>query len=281
MIFPFKILALGSGGTKGFLHLGALQELECSLGNLTEYFKEGVYGCSIGSIFAAAIAFGLNMEQVHRIALKYFSMQKMVGEFEIEKSLEILEKKGVFDMDIFEENVTQAFMSEGVDLKNKMLSDSRIPLFVFATNITRGIPTIFKGDVPLMLALRASCCVPFLFRPQCINKNLFIDGAFLTNVMVKLMSEEDRRKTLAIYLLNSRSHVTPENINTMTPIEFMYRLYKTSCLYEHTTHDHEYTVSLSHTERSGYEDPPKDDIEDMIVTGKCSMRGFLASKRRD
>ena len=55
----YKILALGGGGTKGILHIGALKVLE-EYGKLIELFSEGIYGCSIGSVFAIAIGFGLD-----------------------------------------------------------------------------------------------------------------------------------------------------------------------------------------------------------------------------
>ena len=53
----FSILALGGGGLKGYLEIGAIEELEEHYGKLHETFHEGVYGCSIGSIIATCIAF--------------------------------------------------------------------------------------------------------------------------------------------------------------------------------------------------------------------------------
>ena len=73
----FKILALGGGGSKGYLHIGALKLLEEKYGNLQKKFTGGFYGCSIGSIFAIALAFGLNVEAIIRMSAM-FSSYKMV-----------------------------------------------------------------------------------------------------------------------------------------------------------------------------------------------------------
>jgi hypothetical protein len=63
----FKILALSGGGSKGYLHIGALEILEEKVGNLHEYFKEGIYGCSVGSIIGTAIAFGIPLKKIKEL----------------------------------------------------------------------------------------------------------------------------------------------------------------------------------------------------------------------
>lgn len=55
----FRRLALGGGGAKGILHVGALQELSK---RQPLDFPKGVYGSSIGSILATYIAFGLPID---------------------------------------------------------------------------------------------------------------------------------------------------------------------------------------------------------------------------
>ena len=64
----FKILAFGGGGSRGILHTGAIKYFEESglLANVTD-----VYGCSIGSVYATAIALGLNSEQIKEMMLLF------------------------------------------------------------------------------------------------------------------------------------------------------------------------------------------------------------------
>ena len=276
----FSRLALGGGGTKGFLHLGALQELEYKFGNLTSHFKDGIYGCSIGSLIATGVAFGLNTDQIIRMSKKYIIMKQITGNFQFNSISSIVAKKGMFNMNLFETQVLKAFDSEGIDLRNKFLSDAKIPLNISASNVTKGIPTIFRGKVLVIDCLKASCCLPFIFNPQQIGNSLYVDGGFMTNVILKVIPQEHRDSTLAICIIQPHHHITPSNILTLTPVEYIYRLYKTLCMYEHSVFKNSSNiVSLFHTEKPGYEDPSPEIIEDMILTGRCLMRDFLRTKR--
>ena len=94
----FKILALSGGGSKGYLHIGALEILEEKVGNLHEYFKEGIYGCSVGSIIGTAIAFGIPLKKIKEL-FKSLSFNEL---FKIDMKVEeIFIKKGIFNMDLF------------------------------------------------------------------------------------------------------------------------------------------------------------------------------------
>jgi patatin-like phospholipase/acyl hydrolase len=57
---PFQKLALGGGGVKGILHIGALQELSK---HQPLIFPEGVYGSSIGAVIGTYVAFGLPIDE--------------------------------------------------------------------------------------------------------------------------------------------------------------------------------------------------------------------------
>ena len=65
----FKALALGGGGIRGFLILGALKAVEEKQGNLN--FPDGVYGCSVGAVIATGVAFGLSYKQAEEVCMKY------------------------------------------------------------------------------------------------------------------------------------------------------------------------------------------------------------------
>ena len=64
----FYRLALGGGGAKGILHIGALQELSKFQ---PLYFQNGIYGSSIGSIIATYVAFGLPIDNMVPLLKKY------------------------------------------------------------------------------------------------------------------------------------------------------------------------------------------------------------------
>lgn len=265
----FRILALGGGGTKGFLHIGALYELEARYGDL-KHFKD-IYGCSIGSVIATGIAFGMKASQLERVSKECMAIS---GVFD-KPSLEMFEKKGVFEMDKFESIIVKAFKGEGIDLKDKYLDDGLIPLHIIASNVSLGIPTIFQKKVPILLALRASCCIPIVFRPQRVGRHLYIDGGFMTNVLFKVIPTELHSETLAISLIHSNPHITPENVNSMSGIDYVYNLYKNACLYEHLLNKHQNILSLYSQTKSGFEDPSTEQQEEMIETGKKLTRAFF------
>jgi hypothetical protein len=274
---PFRILALGGGGTKGFLHIGALQELEARLGNLTVHFKKGIYGCSIGSVIATGIGFGLNVTQMERISKRCMNLMFIFDGINVASLSMASVKKGVVGMDSFEKRILSAFDSEGVDLRNKKLSDSKIPLYVFASNMTRGIPTIFKDNVPIMSALKASCCIPFLFQPQVIGNCVYLDGGLITNDIHRLIPKEQQEETLSIYLIHSNPHITPANLEKLSSTEYAYKLYKTVCLYDHAQHFDDNILNLYYA-GSGFTDKSDEEKDEMITAGKCLTRIFLSKR---
>jgi len=273
----FRILALGGGGTKGFLHIGALQELESRVGNLTTHFSKGVYGCSIGSLLATGIAFGLNIVQMERLSKKCMNMMFVFDGMNVASLSMATTKKGVISMDSFEAHILSAFDSEGIDLRDKYLSDAKIPLYVTASNMTRGLPTIFKDRVHIISALKASCCIPFLFQPQIIGNSVYLDGGLITNDLHKLIPKEDQADTLSIYLIHSNPHITPAGLEKLSSTEYAYKLYKTVCLYDRAQHYDKNILELYYA-GSGFTDKSDEEKDEMITAGRCLMRSFLAKR---
>jgi predicted acylesterase/phospholipase RssA len=281
MTFPYKILALGGGGTKGVLHLGAMKELESRVGNLSLHFSKGVYGCSVGSIIATGIAFGLSVEQMIRMTKKYMSMSNITGKIDLSSVTSMVRHKGLFSMDTFTTQIHDAFLSEGIDIKNKVLGEANIPLRIVASNLTKGVPTIFEKNVDILTALRASCCIPFLFQPQIIYNNLYVDGGILNIVLFKVIPPADRNTTLLLALVQSHARVTPSNINTISHPDYLFRLYKSFMLNEYNEWNHPNILKLIYPSVNGLTDVPDHVKEDMILTGQHLMRTFLLSKSRN
>ena len=274
----FEILTLGGGGTKGFLHIGALHEIERHVGNLTKHFKQGIYGCSIGSLFATGIAFGLNATQLERLSRNFLNFEHVYEPLSISFIGSSLTKKGMFEMDKFEEIVLKAFDSENINLRGKLMCDAEIPLNIVASNLTKGVPTVFRNKVPVLSAIRASSCVPVIFRPQIINKNVYIDGGYFTNQVHKLLPREHQDKALSINIVHVNPSITPANIADMTIPDYLYKLYKLSCSYEHVLYNHPNSVNLYHNRGAGVGPVSEADKDDMILTGRGFMRSFLAKR---
>jgi len=269
----FKILALSGGGSKGYLHIGALEILEEKVGNLHEYFKEGIYGCSIGSIIGTAIAFGIPLKKIKEL-FKSLSFNEL---FKIDMKVEeIFIKKGIFNMDLLEKKLIELFNLVNIQIENKVLGDALIPLKIQASNITKGIPVIFQKNVPVIKALLCSSCIPIVFQPQQINNSLYVDGGFLTNVLLSVIPENEREKTLCLTIIHSDPTIKPTNIKNMSLSDFFYKLYKISCLYERQKNPIKNNIDLYYDKGSGLTTWTDIQKDEMVLHGRTLTTNFFS-----
>jgi len=271
----FRILALGGGGTKGFLEIGALEELEERVGPLHEHFTEGIYGCSIGSIIGTAVAFGIPVSKIREL-FKQFPMSEL---FKIDMNVDdILTKKGIFGMSVLETKVAALFQSVGIPIETKVLGDALVPLKIQASNITKGIPTIFQKNIPVLKAILASCCIPFVFRPQQINDSLYVDGGFLTNLIMTVVPESEQKRTLSFSIIHSDPYITPLKLKKMNPVEYIYKLYKISCLYERKKIPVPNNLDLYYDKGNGLTTWTSEEQDDMVLAGRRLTNDFLTER---
>ena len=276
MSVKYHVLALGAGGVRGFLHVGALQELERKCGHsLQKQFYRGVYGSSIGSILATAIAFGMNATQIHTIAKKRLHAKQIVPSFGSISVRMVLDEKGCTTMDGFERILLEGFDSAGIDIRNKTLQDARIPLRIITSNITRGIPSVFQGHVPVLTALKASCCLPILFRPVEYRESLYVDGDVLCPVILNAIPSVIHEDVLVLNLRQHHIGITPRSLKEYNPVEYLYKLYKLSSSYQYRKVNHSSSIDLVYQNVSSISDISADIEDDMIFTGQCIVRDFF------
>jgi len=274
----FRILTLGGGGIKGFLEVGALEVLEERVGPLHEHFTGGVYGCSAGAFMAVAVAFGIPVAKIREMGIKYIDLKRFYEPLNVSNIQMMLTEKGVFDMKLAEKSLQEAFNAYGIPIENKMLGDGLIPLHIQASNITTGVPTVFQKNVPVLKAMMASSCIPFLFRPQQINGSLYLDGGFLTNILSSVVPESDREKTLSINVIHTQPEITIDNWKKISPIDFVYKLYKISCLYEKKKSLLKNEIDLYFDKGSGVSMFSDSEKEDMILAGRRLTNDFLTER---
>jgi len=171
----YDSIALGGGGSRGFLHVGALRALQEVKGNLE--FPGGIYGQSIGAVVAVAVAFRIPIDTIEQIAREKLFMSKAFPEMRVENVTEFLDTKGLFSMDLFEQIMIEVYEMGGIDIRTKRIRDAPQPLSIVASNVTTGKSCLLTGDVPILKALRCSSCIPFLFRPETLYGHLYVDGA--------------------------------------------------------------------------------------------------------
>lgn len=272
MSLPFKKLALGGGGTKGILHVGALRELQK---HQPLQFPEGIYGCSVGSIMATYLSFNLPVDdRFVELSTKHISMDKLLPKLTFNDISAAFSSKGMFAMDVFEKAVVNLFLEYGIDLRNTKIGDTDQPLFIVASNITKGVPTIFTKDVPILDALKCSCCLPGIFKPQGLYNQLYIDGGVFVPCMSWIQPDA---LILSLPKLVIRK-ITPENVNSTSILDFMRDIHSMSVKHSIEIHSKGNIVQLSYPGLLSDSDLSDFHIEDILEHSEKLMRRFLVSK---
>ena len=183
-------------------------------------FPDGIYGCSVGAFLAVAIAFGLNFTKLQEIGMK-INTSGFLPSFRHATILAFTQKKGLFTMDLMEEMFLSVFDAAGVDLRGKMISDTPQKLYILASNITTQRPTLLTGNIPLLAAMKASCCLPFIYHPQVIHNQLYLDGG----VYAENMYDAVPRGTLVLDIAHIKRAIFPATLESISIFEMIRTLW--------------------------------------------------------
>ena len=155
-------LALGGGGAKGFAHLGVLEVL---IDAGIEF--DIVAGTSIGA-FVGAVYISGKLEELERYAVN-------IGIADIPFLLgPTWPKGGLFSGKFLEKLIDQYVESKNIEDLNK-------PFAAVCVDLNKGeVVTFKKGN--LKRAIRASTCIPGLFKPVMFEDMLLVDGGVLESV---------------------------------------------------------------------------------------------------
>lgn len=183
-------LTLGSGGARGYAHIGAIEML-CERG----YDIVAISGCSMGALIGGVYAAGKMKD--------YKDWVTGLGQFDVLKLLDV-----TF-------NSVGAIRGEKIfSVVREMIGDIRIedlPIAytAVATDLL-GHKEIWFQEGPLDQAIRASVAIPGVVTPLVLNGKVLVDGAVLNPlpiiptisshadliVAVNLSGEDDRRKQI-------------------------------------------------------------------------------------
>lgn len=218
----FRSIAFSGGGVRGGLHVGAVSAIQKLYGNLS--FPGGIYGSSIGSIVATAVAFGLQSNQIESIFEKHLQLSRFLPSLRLSSLQNAIEKKGLFSMDMLEQSVIAMFREHGVDLEGKTCDDAQQKLYIVASNLTRGKPAFFSGKIPVLQAIRASCCLPFVFEPQIIANNVYLDGGIQVHYLHKIVPPD----CLVLHISQLDKPFTPEDVRSAGIMTYVGSIYANS-----------------------------------------------------
>jgi NTE family protein len=273
----FTRLALGGGGVKGILQVGALQELAK---HQKLEFPDGVYGASVGSIIGTYIAFGLPIDKLPELTKKYLSTKKFIPSFGFYDITTVLSKKGLFTMNQFEASICDAFNEVGFDLKNKVIGDAKMPLFIIASNVTKGKPSILTKNVPLLDAIKCSCCLPGVFKPQILYNQVYVDGDLFAPNLAGVVPLSD--STIILTLPRTRSlTITAETIENISAIDFALDLISLATKQSNNSCNAPCSLSLIYPHLTSTSELQTMDIESIFNHSSKKLRRFLFAKRTD
>ena len=158
-------LVLGSGSSRGWAHIGAIEALEEE--NIP---IDCIAGCSIGSYIGALYATG-NMHGLKQFVLK-MDGKKVFSYFDI-----VFPRSGILNAT----KKLKELFSIHTDAKN--FSDLNIPVTMIATDLETGDKVVLNsGD--LLKALRATMSMPGLFSPAKVKGRWLVDGGLVDPVPV-------------------------------------------------------------------------------------------------
>lgn len=162
------ILCLGSGGIRGFTHVGVLKALEENSMKVEAFF-----GTSVGSLVSVFSASGLSASQIEKLALGLnpFSLIDLT-----------FPKNGYL-----KGQKLNAFVEQNIQQKN--IQDLQQKVNIVATNTQTGNIQIFKSG-KISDAVQASCAIPGVFRPVLINGVEYLDGDLKSPVPMQIARSE-------------------------------------------------------------------------------------------
>ncbi len=183
-------LALGGGAVLGAVHVGVLRALEEKKIQI-----DCISGTSIGAFMAALYAFRVSIDKIEKIS-------KELNWLDVTKVL--LSKFGLLSNEKLGDLLVE-------HVGDKHIEEADIPLRIITTDISSGEKVILeKGN--LAAAVRASACIPGIFKPIEHNGNMLVDGGIVEHVPVTPLKAMGAKRIIAVQLTVHQAAKKPEHI---------------------------------------------------------------------
>lgn len=193
---PVIGLALGSGGKRGFAHIGVLKALEAA-----GIKPDLIVGTSGGSMVGALYASGMSAGEIERIAEGIES--PLLGRV-------VIPGRGLLSSEPI-----QAFVNRHVG--NRRIEELAIPFAAVATDAQSGAEVVFnRGNTGM--AVRASSSVPVVFQPVTIGGREYVDGVLVSPVPVDVARRMGADLVIAVNVA-----YTPQEAALRDPIDMLFQ----------------------------------------------------------
>lgn len=188
---PVVALALGSGGDRGFAHIGVIKVLEANGIKI-----DMVLGTSAGSVVGALYAGGYSGIELEKLALEMDREKLKDYDFS---------RRGYVRGEQLQDFINRA-------LKNRSIEQLERPFIATATQLRTGKTVAFNHGNTGM-AVRASSSIPGVFYPVMIDGEEYVDGDLKKPVPVTLAREMGADFIIAVDISQQPAHhPAPEDI---------------------------------------------------------------------
>jgi len=199
-------LALGSGGARGWAHLGVLEALEKERIPI-----DMIAGSSSGALVGATYAKTGSFKETYRLSIDKFPNKRSA-------------KKRIYDYTVpvrgfIKGNKIWKMLQEG--LGGADFLDLRIPFAAVAVDIANGEEVILDSD-SVADAVRASIAIPGVFEPVHLNGRWLVDGGVVNSVPASVLIRKGMNYVIGVFLVSRRSKAEwnpikgPHIINVLT-----------------------------------------------------------------
>ncbi|MDO8208565.1 MAG: patatin-like phospholipase family protein [Gallionella sp.] len=186
---PVVALALGSGGDRGFAHIGVIKVLEAN-----GIKVDIVLGTSAGSVVGALYAGGYNGAALEKLALEMD--REKLKDFDFSR-------RGYVRGEQLQDFINRALNNRSIEQLDK-------PFVVIATQLSSGKTVAFnRGNVGM--AVRASSSIPGVFYPVMIAGEEYVDGDLKKPVPVTVAREMGADFIIAVDISQQPKNHPPLN----------------------------------------------------------------------
>ena len=171
-------LALGSGGARGYAHIGVIEELENK-----GYQIKSIAGSSMGALIGGLYAVGkLDEFKKWVLRLDYYDIYKLIRLSSMQG--------GLLD-------ASQAFDKIALMIGDINIEDLPIKYTAIATNLTTQQEVLFtKGK--LIDAIRASIAIPTIFTAVIKDDMILVDGGVINPLPINVIALDDTDLKIAV-----------------------------------------------------------------------------------
>ena len=170
-------LALGAGSSKGFAHIGVLQELAAQGVPI-----DMIAGSSMGAIIGAIYSVGTDLEMLEKFILSLNMREYLDIQFPLSAGLIKGEKL---------QELIRLFTH------NKRFDETKLPFCCGAVDAENGKLDVLDTGY-LHEAVRASMSIPAIFEPVNFNGRTYIDGGVLERVPSKCLRDRGADVVIAV-----------------------------------------------------------------------------------